>query len=59
MKFGADRYQAKHRLSEVGNEMSSSTLKATTGSPPFKGLDNNDSAFLIVGSETQAGSIAI
>ena len=38
-------------------KMSSSELKASTGSPPFKGLKNNDSAFLIIGSETQPGSI--
>ena len=37
--------------------MSSNELKASTGSPPFNGLKNNDSAFLIIGSETQPGSI--
>ncbi len=38
-------------------KMSSTELKASTGSPPFKGLKHNDSAFLIIGSETQPGSI--
>ncbi len=38
-------------------KMNSNTLKATAGSPPFKGLKNSDGVFLIVGSETQQGSI--
>jgi hypothetical protein len=38
-------------------KMTSNELKASTGSPPFKGLKNNESAFLIIGSETQPGSI--
>ena len=37
--------------------MTESELKSTTGSPPFKGLTKNDSAFLIIGSETEPGSI--
>ena len=38
-------------------KMSSTELKASTGSPSFSGLKNNDSAFLIIGSEVQPGSI--
>lgn len=38
-------------------KMTSNELKASAGSPPFKGLKNNESAFLIIGSETQPGSI--
>lgn len=38
-------------------KMNSNTLKATTGSPPFRGLKNSDSAFLIIGSEVEPGSI--
>ena len=38
-------------------QMKSNELKATTDSPPFNGLKNGDSAFLIIGSETQPGSI--
>jgi hypothetical protein len=38
-------------------QMKSNELKATTGSPPFNGLKKGDSAFLIIGSETQPGSI--
>lgn len=38
-------------------QMTANELKATTGSPPFSGLKNGDSAFLIIGSETQPGSI--
>ena len=38
-------------------KMSSTELKASTDSPPFSGLKNNDSAFLIIGSEVQPGSI--
>ena len=37
--------------------MSLNELKTSTGSPPFNGLKNNDSAFLIIGSEVQPGSI--
>lgn len=38
-------------------KMATNELKAATGSPPFKGLEQGDSAFLIIGSETQPGSI--
>ena len=38
-------------------QMKSNQLKVTKGSPPFNGLKNGDSAFLIIGSETQPGSI--
>jgi len=38
-------------------QMKLNELKATAGSPPFNGLKNGDSAFLIIGSETQPGSI--
>ena len=38
-------------------KMTSNELKASTGSPPFKGLKNNEGAFLIIGSETHPGSI--
>ncbi len=38
-------------------KMNSNTLTATTGSPPFGGLNNGDSAFLIIGSEVEPGSI--
>ena len=38
-------------------KMSSTELKASTDSPPFSGLKNNDSAFLIIGREVQPGSI--
>ena len=38
-------------------KMTARELKATINSPPFDGLKNHDSAFLIVGSETQQGSI--
>ena len=38
-------------------KMTSNELKASTGSPPFKGLKNNENAFLIIGSEAQPGSI--
>jgi hypothetical protein len=37
--------------------MKSNELKATAGSPPFNGLKAGDSAFLIIGSEIQPGSI--
>ncbi len=37
--------------------MTAKDLKATTGSPPFSGLKKGDGAFLIIGSETQPGSI--
>lgn len=33
------------------------TLDMSTGSPPFSGLEAGDSAFLIIGSETQPDSI--
>ncbi len=38
-------------------QMTASDLKASTGSPPFGGLENNDSAFLLIGRETHPGSI--
>jgi hypothetical protein len=38
-------------------EMNATTLMATTGSPPFKGLSESDGAFLIIGSEVEPGSI--
>ena len=38
-------------------QMKSNQLKVTKGSPPFNGLKKGDSAFLIIGSETQPGSI--
>lgn len=37
--------------------MNAKNLKSSTGSPPFSGLKNGDDAFLIIGSETQPGSI--
>ncbi len=37
--------------------MSETTLQATKDSPPFRGLKTDDSAFLIIGSEVQPGSI--
>jgi hypothetical protein len=37
--------------------MKSNELKAATDSPPFNGLKKDDSAFLIIGSESQPGSI--
>lgn len=38
-------------------KMNANTLKATNGSPQFKGLSNSSGAFLIIGSEVQPGSI--
>lgn len=38
-------------------KMNSNTLKATTDSPPFRGLNNSNGAFLIIGSEVEPGSI--
>jgi hypothetical protein len=38
-------------------KMNSETLQATTGSPNFSGLKAGDSAFLIIGSEVNPGSI--
>ena len=40
-------------------KMNSDTLKATTGSPPFSGLNNSNGAFLIIGSEVEPGSISM
>jgi len=45
------------KMSDFVYQMKSNELKATEGSPPFNGLKNGDSAFLIIDSETQPGSI--
>lgn len=38
-------------------KVKANTLKAAAGSPPFRGLDQSNGAFLIIGSEVEPGSI--
>ena len=50
-------YYQEIKVGKLLYKINSNTLKATTGSPPFKGLKKSDGAFLIIGSEVQPGSI--
>jgi hypothetical protein len=50
-------YYQKIKPGKLVYQMKSNELKAATDSPPFNGLKKDDSAFLIIGSESQPGSI--